>query len=70
MVTFNNEGFCIEIKTKADPIDAWLETHDQLVDMLDSEDTDMHIHRSRYLELLRSMMPDKHTARRMLVNEE
>lgn len=65
-VTFKKEGFTIEVKTGVDPIKDWIETHDELLDALQSEEEEMHIIRPHYLELLRSMMPDPDTAKKMM----
>ena len=66
-VTFKKEGFTIEVKTGTNPIESWIETHDELLDALQSEEEGMHVIRTRYIELLRSMMPDVETAKKMLV---
>lgn len=66
MVTFSEDGFTIEVKTGINPTDAWLDTHDEMIDMLQSEDKEMHENRFRYLELIRSMMPNKQTAKKMI----
>jgi len=66
-VKFNADGFTVEVKTKESPIESWLETQDQLVDLLQSESEDMHLRRFHYLQLLRNMMPDLKTAKKMMV---
>ena len=66
-VTFNQVGFTIDVETTTDPIDAWLETQSQLIDVLQSEDMNMRSERFRYLELLRSMQPNLEVARRMFI---
>ena len=65
-IKFNKEGFTIEVKTGTNPIESWIETHDEFLDALQSEEEEMHIIRPHYLELLRSMMPDPDTAKKML----
>jgi hypothetical protein len=65
-VKFTETSFIIEVQTGTNPMEAWLDTHDQLVDCLQSENEDMHGYRYHYLELLRSMMPDWETAKKML----
>lgn len=66
MVQFNEKSFTIEVETGGSPIEHWLETHDHLLDLLQSEHPDMHENRYRIYELLREMMPDYQTARKMV----
>ena len=66
-VTFKPGSFIVEVKTNADPVESWLETQDDLVDLLQSENEEMHLDRFHYLELLRNMMPDIETAKKMMV---
>lgn len=62
MVRFEKGKFTIEVKTGPDPIEAWLKTIDELVDLLQSEDEEMSAYRFHLLDLMRSMMPDIKTA--------
>ena len=64
-VKFTETSFIIEVETGTNPIEAWLETHDQMCDLLQSENEQMLGYRYHYLELLRSMMPDWKTAKKM-----
>jgi DNA-binding FadR family transcriptional regulator len=66
MVTFTETGFCIEIDTRCNPMEAWLDTHAELVDALQSEDPEKQAYRYHYLELLRNMMPDYEQAKQWL----
>ena len=66
-VSFKPKSFTVEVKTNANPVESWLETQDELVDLLQSEPDEMHANRFHYLELLRNMMPDVETAKKMLV---
>ena len=66
-VKFNKDSFTIEVETVAGPIESWLETQSELLDALQSEEEDMHVNRIHYLNLLRCMMPDLETAKRMLI---
>ena len=66
-VKFNKTSFTIEVDTVSAPIEAWLETQSELLDALQSEDDEMHANRIHYLNLLRCMMPDLETAKRMLI---
>lgn len=68
MVTFNEKSFTITVETQIDPIEDWIATHNEMVDALQSEDDDMHEKRFHYLELLRALLPDWETAKRMSVN--
>lgn len=68
-VTFNEKSFTIEVETGISPIEYWLETQGQLIDMLQSENEEMRPNRYHYLELLRSMQPSIEQAERMLIKE-
>jgi len=67
MVTFNENSFIIEVQTGTNPIENWLTTHDELIELLQSQAADM-INGVPYhaLELIRCMMPDLDTAKRMI----
>lgn len=65
-VSFKPKSFVVEVQTNANPVESWLETQDELVDLLQSESEEMHLTRFHYLELLRNMMPDVETAKKML----
>lgn len=65
MITFNATSFTVTVECNTNPIEAWLETHNELVDCLQAENEDMHASRYNYLELLRAMMPDVPTAKKM-----
>jgi len=65
-VKFNTDGFTVEVKTNASPIESWLETQDELVELLQSESDEMRANHFHYLQLLRNMMPDLETAKKMM----
>jgi len=65
-VKFNADGFTVEVKTNTSPIESWLETQDELVGLLQSENDEIHVNRAHYLNLLRCMMPDLETAKKMM----
>ena len=69
-VTFNEKSFTIEVETATSPIEYWLETQGQLIDLLQSEDSVMHGNKYHFLELLRSMQPSIELASRMLKPEK
>lgn len=68
MVNFENNGFIIRVETSGNPIEDWLNTHDELVDLFQCQDVEMTNGKKYYnaLKLLRSMMPDYQTATKML----
>jgi hypothetical protein len=57
----------IEVETASSPVEYWLETQDELLDALQSEAPELHTNRFHYIELLRSMLPDLETAKKMTV---
>lgn len=66
MVTFKENSFTIEISIGTDPIETWLETHDQLLALLGNVDNDLREDNYYYVvELLRQIMPDWETAKKM-----
>lgn len=66
-VKFNESSFTIVVETVRCPIENWLETQEELIDMLQSEDDQMHTKHYHYLELLKSMQPDIETAKKMML---
>jgi len=65
-VTFKPESFIVEVKTGTSPIESWMETQHQLIDVLEQDDGISKSERIHYLELLRNMMPDEETAKKMM----
>lgn len=66
MVRFNENSFVIEVPVGTDPIETWLETHDQLLALLGDVDNNLREDNYYYvIELLRQMMPDWETAKKM-----
>ena len=68
MVTFKKDSFVVEVKTHGDPIEDWLKTINEMIDVLQAEDEQMSERRYRYLELMKELMPDWETAKKMTVN--
>lgn len=64
MVRFTEKGFTIEVETNS-AVSEWLETHDGLINLLQCQDSDQLSTNFHVLELIRSMMPDYETARKM-----
>lgn len=65
-VTFNKEGFTISVTTPGyNPVERWLEMHEEMIDLLQSEAEDMHSNRYAYLELVRQMQPNLELAKLM-----
>jgi hypothetical protein len=66
MVKFTTTAFIIEVECGINPIESWLDTHEQMIDVLQSEASDMAGgNRYHYLELLRQMMPELKVAKKM-----
>ena len=65
-VTFKKNSFTIEVECYESPIENWLDTQNDLLDLLQAEDANFHAGRFHYIELLRSMQPDIDTAKKML----
>lgn len=68
-VTFNETDFTITVPTGINPAEQWLETTDDIIDVLQCTDPDLSGGRkhSKVLEVLRHMMPDLDTAKKMTV---
>jgi len=67
MVTFKEDRFIIEVETVTNPIEDWLSLHDEILNVLMSEDEAMKENRPKCLSLLRDLMPDYETAIKMTV---
>lgn len=67
-VVFNETGYTIEVHTGTNPIEDWLTTHDEMISLLQATDPQMRGEQNYYrvLELLRCMMPDWETAKKMM----
>ncbi len=65
MVKFHPDKFVIEVATAVDPVESWLETQNEMLDVLQSEDIELMSKRPHYLALLRNMLPDLDTAKKM-----
>ncbi len=57
MVRFEKDRFIIEIEEKFNPIEAWKETFDEMLDLLGAENLEDKVNRYRYIGLLREMLP-------------
>lgn len=68
MVTFKKSSFVVEVKTHGDPIEDWLKTINEMIDVLQAEDEQMSERRYSYLELMKELMPDWETAKKMTVD--
>lgn len=70
MITFKKDSFVVEVATGGNPIEDWLDTHDELLDLLACADANMIVGKQfhRTIELLRCMMPDWETAKKMTEN--
>ena len=69
MVRFEKDRFIIEVITVTNPMEAWIETHNQLIDVLQGQSTEMLAINNHVLELIREMMPDWSTAKKMITEE-
>jgi len=65
MVKFQADKFIIEVNTATDPVESWLETQNEMLDVLQSEDVELINKRPHYIALLRHMLPDLDTAKKM-----
>ncbi len=64
-VIFHPEKYIIEVRTGSSPVENWLETQNEIIDLLQSEDA-QQINKGCCLELLRNMLPDLETAKKMV----
>lgn len=65
MVQFNEKSFTITVECGNNPIEDWLCTYDDIITILQTQDKDMLQKPYNLLELLRQMMPDIPTAKKM-----
>ena len=68
-VTFTERSFIIEVETPDSPIEEWLKTHEQLLDILQCVEPGMRGDQYCYLNLLSSMQPSIEFANRMLTRK-
>lgn len=68
MVIFKDKSFTIQVKTASNPIEDWIEMHNELCDLLQNTNPDMMVGRNYFwvYQLLREMMPDITTVRKMI----
>jgi len=66
-VLFNKDGFTIKIHTIGNPIEDWVNTRDELLDLFQCRDMNMANENKyfRVLQLIRSMTPDLDTLNKM-----
>ena len=64
-VKFTEKSFTIEVVTEYRPVEVWLETCEEMIDVLQCQDDDMISRRFHFLEVLRAMLPDLETAEKM-----
>lgn len=66
-VQFQKHNFTISIPTGTNPAEDWLETTDELIDVLQCCDPDLSLGKShgKVLEILRHLLPDLETAKKM-----
>jgi len=64
-VKFNQTSFVVEVDAGLDPASSWLDTQHDLLSLLQSEDANKHASHFHAIELLRNMLPDADTARKM-----
>ncbi len=65
MVTFTKDSIVIEVKTGITPVDHYLETANDIINVLQGQDEDMLQKNYYLLELLRQMLPDYEQAKAM-----
>lgn len=68
MITFKERSFVVEVPTLGDPIEEWLTLVNEMIDVLQSENEDMHSNRYQYLNMVKELLPDWETAKKMSVN--
>jgi len=66
-VQFHEKDFAITIFTNMNPAETWLETTDELINVLQCADPEISggNNHKKVLEVLRSMMPDLEMAKKM-----
>jgi hypothetical protein len=70
MVRFEKDGFTIHVHTGTNPVEEWMNLHDQLLDMIGTVDESSGTAPNdfyRVFMLLQDMMPDYLTAKKMTV---
>jgi len=67
MVLFKKDSFTIELNTGSNPVENWMNTRNELIELLQVANPEMIVGRSFFhvLELIRELDPDYHIARRM-----
>jgi len=62
---FSQTSFVVEVDAGLDPAETWLDTQHDLLSLLQSEDANLRTSHFQTLELLRNMLPDAATAKKM-----
>ncbi|NCB68482.1 MAG: hypothetical protein EOM47_06500 [Bacteroidia bacterium] len=67
MITFNETSFTVEVHTGCLPVDNYVGTINDIIDVLQASNTDMRGAQNYYylLELLRAMIPDEEQAKKL-----
>lgn len=65
MVTFTKESFIIEVKTGITPHEHYIETANDIINVMQGKDPDFEHSTYYLLELLRQMLPNEEQARAM-----
>jgi hypothetical protein len=65
MVTINETGFSIHVETNYNPSEAYVETLNNIVDLLQAQHPDMERQNYHLLELLKEMLPNDKQAKAM-----
>lgn len=65
MIQFTANSFTITVDCGGNPIEDWLMLHDDIVSLLQSQDSDMLNKHFAAIDLLRQMMPDVDLGKKM-----
>ncbi len=65
MVTFTKDSFVVEVKTGHGPVENYLETANDIINVLQNQEEDLLQKNYYLLELLRQMLPDYEQAKAM-----
>ena len=66
MITFSSDHFTIKVHAGFNPVEDWLTTYSDLLDLLRSEDDDLHSEHHSTINLLQEMLPDYDMAKKMM----
>lgn len=67
MVTFKKDGYVIEVFTRCNPVEDWLELHKSLTDIIRYVDSERIADDTFYaaVDFIQHLMPDIETAKKM-----